>query len=119
MTKAGALAIVWSPRIAGLVMSGFLALFALDAFDGRPLSVTLPGFAIHLIPACLVLAAVAIAWRFPLAGAVAFTLLALAYAITVRWRIGWIAVIGAPLVVIAALLVVSWRHRTAFARPPA
>jgi hypothetical protein len=94
-------------------MAVFLGLFALDAFDGRPLFAALPGFLIHLIPAFLVLAAVALAWRFPLAGAAAFVGLALTYAITVRWRLGWIAVIGAPLVVVAVLFVVSWRARAA------
>ena len=56
----------------------------------------------------------ALAWRSPLAGAVAFVGLALTYAITVRWRLGWIAVIAGPLVVVAVLFVLSWRHRGAY-----
>src|SRR6476619_4220244 len=102
MIKSAAL-LLWAPRFAGLAIAVFLALFALDAFDGRPFFVALPGVLMHLLPAFLVLAAVALAWRFPLAGAVAFAGLALAYAIAVRWRLGWIAVIGTPLVVVAVL----------------
>jgi hypothetical protein len=113
MTKSGAALVLWSPRIAGLAMALFLGLFALDAFDGRQFFTALPGFLIHLIPAFLVLAAVALAWRSPLIGAVAFAGLALTYAITVRWRLGWIAVIGAPLLAVAALFVVSWYCREA------
>ena len=112
MTKTSA-AVLWTPRLAGIAMALFLSLFALDAFDGRPFLTALPGFLIHLIPAGLVLAAVALAWRLPLAGAVAFTGLAVAYAITARWRLGWIAVIGGPLIVVAALFLVSWRYRAA------
>jgi hypothetical protein len=92
-------------------MSLFLAVFALDAFDGRPFFSALPGFLIHLLPAFLVLAAVAVGWRFPIAGALAFGGLAVIYAISVKWRPDWIALIGGPLLIIAALFVVSARHR--------
>jgi hypothetical protein len=114
MTKSGAALLLWTPRILAIAIVLFLSLFALDAFDGRPFFTVLPGFLIHLLPACLVMAAVALAWRFPLAGAVAFVGLALAYAITVRGRLGWIAVIAGPLVVVAVLFVLSWRHRGAY-----
>jgi CHASE2 domain-containing sensor protein len=111
MTKTNAAMLLWAPRMVGIAMALFLSLFALDAFDGRPFLTALPGFLIHVIPAGVVLAAVALAWRLPLAGAVAFTGLALAYAIAVRWRLGWIAVIGGPLVVVAILFLLSWRYR--------
>lgn len=114
MTKTGAAMLLWAPRIAGIAMALFLSLFALDAFDGRPFFTALPGFLIHLIPAFLVLAAVALAWRFPLIGALAFAGLALTYAITARWRLGWIAVIGGPLMLVAVLLVLSWHYRHAY-----
>ena len=99
----------WTPRVAGIGISLFLALFALDAFDGRPFFTVLPGFLIHLAPSFLVLGAVALAWRMPLVGAMAFGALALAYAVIVRWRLDWIAVIGTPLVVVGVLFFLSWR----------
>ena len=100
----------WAPRIAGVAVSLFLALFALDAFDEKPFLAALPGFFVHLVPACLVLGAVAIAWRFPLVGAVAFASLAVIYGIRMKWRLGWVAVIGGPLLIVAALYAVSARY---------
>jgi hypothetical protein len=101
----------WTPRIGGIGVSLFLALFALDAFNGRTFLDGLPGFVIHLAPAALVLALVAIAWRLPLVGAAAFPLLAVVYGFMVRWRLDWIAVIGGPLVILGALFFLSWYLR--------
>ena len=100
---------VWAPRVAGLALALFLSLFALDAFDGRPLAVALPAFLIHLAPALLVCATVAVAWRFPLAGAAGFLAFAAGYAAMVRGRLDWIAVISGPLAVVAVLYFLSWR----------
>jgi hypothetical protein len=113
MTKTSAAVVRWMPRIAGIAMTLFLALFALDAFNGRSFVQALPGFLIHLIPAFLVLAVVALAWRVPLVGATAFTLLAIGYAVMVKGRADWIAVISGPLVLVALLFLVSWRYRAA------
>ena len=99
----------WTPRVAGIGISLFLALFALDAFDGRPFFTVLPGFLIHLVPSFLVLGAVALAWRMPLVGAVAFPALAVVYGTMVRWRLDWVGVIGGPLVLLGVLFLVSWR----------
>lgn len=94
---------IWGPRVLGVALSGFLALFALDAFDGRPILEVLPGFAIHLIPAALVGLVVAIGWRFPWAGAAGFAGLAVAYAASMPSRPDWILVISGPLAVTAVL----------------
>jgi hypothetical protein len=99
--------IVWTPRLLGVAVSLFLALFALDAFDGRPLAQTLPAFIVHLAPAAVVGAVVAAAWRHPWLGAAGFILLALAYAAWVPHRLDWILVISGPLAVTAALFAVS------------
>ena len=112
MTKHGAVALLWTPRIAGIAMGLFLGLFALDAFgEGQSVLHAIPAFLIHLVPSCAVLAVVALSWRFPLVGALAFMGLALAYAISVHWRLDWIAVIAGPLVVIALLFMASWYYR--------
>ena len=101
--------LLWAPRLAGVLLALFLAVFALDAFDGRPLPQAVPGFLIHLVPAGIVLAIVAVAWRLPLAGAVAFPVLAAVYAVSVRWRLDWVAVIGGPLLLVGVLFLASWR----------
>ena len=43
---------IWGPRVLGIAVAAFLALFALDAFEeGRPVIQSLAAFAIHLLPA--------------------------------------------------------------------
>jgi hypothetical protein len=103
----------WTPQIGGIAVSLLLALFALDAFDGRTFVEGLPEFMIHLAPAAIVLAIVAVAWRQPLAGAAAFPLLAVVYGIMVHWRLDWVAAIGGPLLVVGVLYFVSWRGQRA------
>jgi hypothetical protein len=101
--------LIWGPRLLGVALSGFLALFALDAFDGRPILEVLPGFAIHLIPAVLVAVVVAIAWRFPWVGAVLFAGLAVAYAASMPSRPDWILVISGPLLLTGVLFALGGR----------
>jgi len=103
----------WGARGAGLAMAAFLALFALDAFQGQPPLAAIPGFVMHLLPALLVVAVVALAWRLPLAGSVVFLLLAVGYGVMVRWRLDWVAAIGGPLAIVALLFFLSWRHAEA------
>jgi hypothetical protein len=104
--------LLWVARLAGLGISLFLALFALDAFDGRPFGQALPAFAIHLGPAALCAAVVAIGWRRWWAGALGFTALAAAYAASVyrlgtSARLDWIAVISGPLMLVALLYLLA------------
>lgn len=99
--------VIWAPRVVGVAMCLFLALFALDAFDGRPLTQTLPDFVIHLAPAAMVAVVVAAAWRYPWIGAVAFVALAIGYAAMVPTHPDWILIISGPLALIAALFVMS------------
>ena len=110
MTKSNAALWLWTPRIAGIAMSLFLALFALDAFDEARGLEALRAFLIHLIPALSVLGAVAIAWRVPVLGGVLCAGLAMFYAARVHWRLAWLVVIAGPLLIIAALFVLSARY---------
>ena len=104
--------IVWTPRILGLAFAGFLALFALDVFQEnlKPATVAV-AFAIHLIPAALVLAGVLIAWRHERVGAVIFLVLGLAYAVSARQHPSWILLIAGPAWLLAALFAASWVER--------
>jgi hypothetical protein len=108
--------VFWAPRVAGLLMAGFLALFALDALTEGTLVQRVVGLLIHLVPAALVLIVVAIAWRFEWVGALAFGALAIGYGMMVNWRLDWVAVIGGPLALIAVLFLVSWRQRRGLVR---
>lgn len=99
--------LVWSARFLGIVLSAFLALFALDAFaPGKPIGRALVEFALHLIPAAVVLTVVLVAWRRPWVGGAAFLLLAVAYAVAVGFRVSWVMAISGPL--LAAGLLFLW-----------
>jgi hypothetical protein len=111
MTRTSARALLWSPRILGILMSLFLSLFALDAFsEGQPFSESLSAFAIHLLPALVLLAIVAMSWRWEWIGGITFIGLAAAYAAIARGRVDWILVISAPLLVIGSCFFWSWRY---------
>jgi hypothetical protein len=86
----------WMPRVLAVLMGLILALFSLDASGGLELMM-------HLAPAALVFLVAAMAWRHEWFGAVAFTALALGYAIIARDHLSWVGVISGPLLAIAAL----------------
>jgi len=68
--KSAALA-RWSGRTLGILFAIFLGLFASD-------SQGVIGFLIHLIPSFLIIASVALAWKWPALGAAAFMIMAVA-----------------------------------------
>ena len=58
--------LLWSARILGIAVSLFLGLFALDAFTaGSSFDRALVDFAVHLLPAAIVMAIVIMAWERP------------------------------------------------------
>ena len=101
----------WSPRILGVLVSGFIGMFALDAFSaGKPVLAAIPDFLRHLIPAFALLAIVIVGFRWPWFGAVGFIGLAIQYA--VMWskgRIDWILAISGPMFVVGVLFLLSVR----------
>ena len=119
MTTINRVALI-APRVFGLAVVGFLALFALDAFtEGQPLPLAIGGAIVHLIPAAIVLAVVVLAWRWPLLGAAGFLAAAALYAwIAPRGHLDWIAVISGPLTIVGVLYLWSWPS-TMPATPPA
>lgn len=112
MTKTSEQLILWLPRILGVAVGLFIGLFALDAFSGgKPVVQALGDFAIHLIPSAVVLAVVAIAWKYPWVGAVVFLGLGVVYAVSVR-RLDWIALISGPLFLVGLLFLFSFLSGT-------
>ena len=91
----------WLPRILGIGVALFVALFALDAVGEGAGSLV-----IHAIPSLLILAIVAIGWKHPWVAAAAFMALGGCYAVSVR-RMDWILVIAAPLFVVGLLFLLS------------
>ena len=107
MTATTAQILLWLPRLLGIALALFLAVFALDAFGTQRVWEAVPDFAVHLLPALVVLGVVAVAWRYPWFGGVAFIGFAVLYAASVR-RLDWIAVIAGPLVAVGLLFL--WSH---------
>lgn len=90
----------WAPRVLALATAAFLSLFALDVF-GAASSVgeTLLALGMHLVPAALVLVALAIAWRWEAAGGLLFILGGVGYVagVDAAAHPDWVAVIAGPL----------------------
>lgn len=63
----------WAPRILGLSAISFISMFALDSFEaGQPLPTQLLHFAQHLTPSFILLALLALAWKWEKIGGIAF-----------------------------------------------
>ena len=110
--------LLWSPRILGILVTFFIGMFALDAFEPtKPIQEALPDFLIHLIPAAAVLAFVIVSWRSEWIGGLAFVAVAAIYSLTVGGEhADWALVISGPLLILGALYLWSWQHRRILAR---
>jgi len=118
-TSAG---LLWVPRVLGIALGLFLALFALDAFEsGKPFWHSVTDALIHLLPSALVLSLVALSWRWPSVAGFAFLALAAGYALTTGFRPDWVAVISGPLLIVGLLFLWAGRHHDEHGatRPPA
>ncbi len=100
----------WTPRVICVAFAIFLSLFALDVFgEGYGFWKTLLALLIHLVPVYIVLAVLAIAWRWEWIGAAGFAGLAMWYAKGVWHRHPeWVVTIAGPLLVIAVLFLINW-----------
>lgn len=104
---------LWAPRALGLALCLLPAVLALDAFEAaRPFGEAAIDFLIHLAPAGLVLAVVALSWRREWIGGVGFVALAVAYALMADFRLDWVLVISGPLLLLGGLLLWNWRDRS-------
>jgi hypothetical protein len=101
----------WSPRIVGLLFAGLTSIFALDVFDGQhAFWQTVLALLMHLIPTLLVLALLAVAWRWEWFGALSFAALGLGYVIGFWGRFHWVAyvMIAGPLLLLSGLFLANW-----------
>jgi hypothetical protein len=106
----------WTPRIATILFAAFFSLFALDVFGaGYGFWESLLAFVIHAGPALLVLAALAVSWRWEWLGGALFLLTGALLLVRFGpgWGEGWMwyLTIAAPLLLIGALYLVGWRYR--------
>lgn len=101
----------WAPRALGLLFAAFLSVFALDVFDeGQPLGPMLVALAMHLVPAGVVLVALAVSWRWGWAGGLAFLALGAWYLVSSWGRFPWLTylAIAGPLFLLGILFEIDW-----------
>ncbi len=106
----------WTPRIAGILITLFVGMFAFDEFSaGNSLWQTLGFFLMHLVPALIMAGVLAAAWRQEMVGFWAFLLLALYFARLIFSGnfidFGSLLVFSGPMLLIALLFGANWRWR--------
>jgi Flp pilus assembly protein protease CpaA len=105
MTDTSTQVLFWAPRILSLALCLFFGLF--------PPGAALLDFAIHLIPAAIVLVLTLLSWRREWIGGIAFIGLAALYA-AVNWkgRLDWTLVVSGPLLIVGLLFFWRWASRS-------
>jgi hypothetical protein len=106
----------WAPQALGIAYALFLSIFALGVFsEGYGFWNTLQALAIHLIPTAVILAVLALAWRWEWIGALLFAAVGGVNLVTAlrhpEWVLDWILMISGPLFLIAVLFLISWLQR--------
>jgi len=108
----------WTPRVLCLLFAVFLSLFALDVFnEGYGFWKTILALFMHLVPTSIVLAVLAISWRWEWAGALLFACLCTWYLISTWGRMHWstYVVISGPLFLVGTMFLIDWMYRTRLA----
>jgi len=108
--------IYWAPRVAGVVIILFVALFSLDVFsEGGNFWEMLGGFVMHSLPSIVMGVLMAFAWRRPVVGFIAFGLMALFFMRFVLFDpmhgLGNFILFTCPMAVIAALFWANWKWK--------
>lgn len=107
----------WLPRGLALCLAALVGLFALDMFSGEySLGEALVGFVIHLTPTWLILAALAVAWRWEAWGAGLFAALSVYFFIRFGAEVAWL--LPLPALVIGALFLADAQYRRRHAAYP-
>jgi hypothetical protein len=103
----------YTPRIAGVLMIIFVALFALDMFGGnKSFWQQLLGFVIHAAPSIILAILMFFAWRKPVIGFVVFGLAAvlfLRFVFGSSFGPGNFVMFVAPMAVISAMFWINWK----------
>jgi hypothetical protein len=110
----------WVPRILGLLLVCFIGMFAMDVFgEGFGFWNTLLALLIHLIPALVAAAVIAVAWRWEIVGGLLYLAAAVTHAILMgaRLRPADVLIIAGPLALVGLMFIADAiyrsRHRTA------
>jgi len=104
----------WTPRVLTLLFAVFLSLFALDVFgEGLGIWKTLVALFIHLIPTWIVLAVLAVSWRWGWVGTLLCFALGAFYVICTWGRMHWSAyvLISGSLFLLGSLFLIDWLYQ--------
>jgi hypothetical protein len=104
----------WAPRVLSLLFATFISIFALDVFnESHGFWQTALALLMHLIPTIILLALLAVSWRWEWVGGVVFPALGLIYLVNSWGRFHWSAyvLIAGPLFLLGTLFLLSWRQR--------
>ena len=109
----------YTPRIAGVLMILFVALFALDVFGGNTsIWRQILAFLVHAAPAILLGILMIFAWRRPMIGFLIFGVAALAFLSFVfmggQFAAGNFIMFVAPLALISSLFWINWKWMSLF-----
>jgi hypothetical protein len=119
MTQQTKRVLYWAPRALSILFIAFLGLFALDVFRaGYGFWKTLLALTMHLIPNFVLIAVVALAWRWEWAGAALFSIAGVLHA-ALMWqrpnptatKIMTILPMETIVFVLAALWLANWIKR--------
>lgn len=108
----------WTPRVLTFLFAVFVSLFALDVFgEHYGFWRTILALFMHLIPTAIILAILAISWRWELVGALSFVALGAYYVLTTWGRMHWSSylVIAGPLFLVGAMFAIDWMYRARLA----
>ncbi len=101
----------WIPRLLCIAFAIFLAMFALDVFNEDLSPGTLIfALTVHLLPALLLLAILALSWEWEWVGGLVFFGLAIFYFFSTVGRMHWSAwaIISGGLFTLGFLFMVDW-----------
>lgn len=110
--------VYWAPRMLSLLFVAFLMLMSLDVFENATgFWETALALFMHNIPALILLAIIAVAWRYEIVGAIGFFLGGIVYIGLVfrnpfEWYyLAWVAQISGVAFLVGALYLVGWNKR--------
>lgn len=103
--------LLWIPRVLSISFILVLSLFALDTFSAEaPFIQKLAGFFIHLIPSFILVIALVISWKRPVAGGCILIFLSLLFTLyfkTYRF-FSYFLLISFPLAVVGVLFIIFY-----------
>jgi hypothetical protein len=117
MSNTAKRTLFWAPRALSILFIVFISMFALDVFgDNLGFWKTFLALTVHLIPSLVLIAGLAVAWRWEWIGAVIYTAAGTLYVITLLPRglpppsikLQWITTIALPAFLIGALFLANW-----------